>query len=272
MKGKLAAAVGAMLVSLGLGSTSWASLLVDIKPDPPSPLNNELTWNGTNLFETPVGPNGGGAISNGDGVAAATLGPQHQTIGGLLIGTPVDLSGTAGGLAALGGITNSTDKSTTFYDVTLHLTLLNGVPPANVNPIVPGITVLSQPIGRGTFELLSTPDVVSGAQTLLLSGTVTDMVIVGLQNQTTASVQSTTVTYTNGLILGQWLKMGGQASGQLSLSLLDVNTPGGLQVGANTNLKAFDANMTGLLSAIPEPASLSVFGLAALGLIRRNRK
>jgi hypothetical protein len=254
MRGKLAAAV----LGLGLTSSSFGALLVDFKPDPISPSLNEVGWDGTNLLQGP------GSVGNADGTKPS----GEQTPGGLFIQTPFMIVGVPG--SAL----NDADKSTSFFDVTLELGGLGASNPANRNQIIPGLVIVSQPIGEGRFALYSTdPDGPNEPllPTLLLAGAIRDMVVVGIENQPTGSVQSTTVTYDDGLIYDKLVEYHGDEHGSLSWSLLDI-TPG-LFAAEGENLRAFAANMTGLFStpAIPEPTTLSILGLSALLLVQRCR-
>jgi hypothetical protein len=258
-KSMLSAAVA--LVAIGMSSSAFGALLVDFKPDPilnssgVDPAEIQLVQSGATRSLT----QGPGATGNGDGVAAV-LNPSLQTAGGLIIQTPVALP-----LLTPGAVVSAT--GTTVYDVSLRFDSgwdLNGS--AVTNTIVPGITVVSQALNSGRFSLLATD-----GTTVLLTGTISSAVINGLAGQTTGSVQSTTVTYDGGLIKNAIT--GGTLSGSLSWSLLDVGS--GLSVDSG-QLAPFSANMTGLFStpAIPEPATMGLFGLAAAGALarRRNRK
>jgi hypothetical protein len=239
-----------------LATAADAGLLVDFKPDPVSTLVYEIGWTGSQLVQRP------GSVGNADG----TLPAINQTPGGLNVQTPLYIVGVPGSTI------NSTDNSTTFYDVTLQLTGLaaSGPPIQNLIPGT-GMTVVYQPVGAGTFTLLSTDPDGPGAllPTVLLTGTISDAVIVGLLGQSTGSIQSSNVTFTGGVING------GSSTASLSWSLLDVG--GGLTVvsggGFGTTLQSFDANMTGQIT--PEPATMCLMGLG-LGAIainaRRRRK
>jgi len=245
----------ALFASLVLATAADAGLLVDFKPDPISPSMYEIGWAGDQLVQRP------GSVGNADGtLMPATL----QTPGGLNIQTPQYIPGIPGSTI------NTTDNSTTFYDVTLQLTGLfaTGAPVKSPIPFTT-MTVVYQPVGTGTFTLLSTdPDGAGpGLPTVLLTGTIADAVIVGLLGQTTGSIQSSNVLFTGGVING------GSAPATLSWSLLDVG--GGLTVVSGglfgTTLQTFDANMTGQIT--PEPATLCLMGLgAAVVLVKRLKK
>lgn len=249
---KLAGAV----LALGLTSSSFGALIVDFKPDPISPSTPEVVWDGSALAE------GAGSAGNGDGQLPSAL----QTPGGYLIQTPFNVPGVPGSSV------NNAGNATTFYDVTLDLSGLAATPGAAATNIA-GVTIVSQPLGAGEFQLWSTDPEGPATPTLLLSGNVSTGVVVGLGGQQTGSVQSTSVTYTGGAIYDAMVAAGFQAAnGSFSWSLLDISTQGGLQLGNNQNVAAFNANMTGLFSAVPEPASLSILALGSLALAHRRRK
>jgi hypothetical protein len=246
------------VLALGLTSSSFGALIVDFKPDPISPTIPEVAWSGTALAEAP------GSVGNSDGTTPSAL----QTPGGYLIQTPFVINGIPGS-----SLTNN-NTATTFYDVTLDLSGFSASPGAAATNIA-GVTIVSQPLAEGAFSLWSTdPDDAGPASpTLLLSGTVGTAVVVGLGGQQTGSVQSTSLTYTGGAIYDAMVAAGFQAgNGSFSWSLLDISTQGGLQLGQNQNVAAFNANMTGLFSAVPEPASLSMLALGSLALAHRRRK
>jgi hypothetical protein len=126
-------------------------------------------------------------------------------------------------------------------------------------------------LGSGTFTLLST----GASPQTLLTGTIDDAVIVGLLGQTTGSIQSSTVTYTSGLIKDALAAEGGtMTDASLSWSILDIG--GGLKVvgsGSLAALQSFGADMTGQFNALPEPATLCLMGLgAAVVLVKRWKK
>jgi hypothetical protein len=252
------------LLVLGLVSTSYGAFiggeLVNFKPDPVSNLLDEIGWTGSNLVQRP------GLVGNADG----TLPPDQQTPGGLNIQTPLKIVDGFGNPYP-GSTINTGDNSTSFFDVTLQITGLA----ATAAPVKVGGLVY-QWVGAGTFTLSGTdPD---GAGPLppevLLTGTIDDAVIVGLLGQTTASIQSSTVTYTGGLIntaLG-----GGSSPGSesLSWSLVDIGKLKVVVTGGSfgTTLGAFDGDMTGNFSATPEPATLCLLGVGVTALISRRKK
>jgi hypothetical protein len=236
----------ALFASFALATAADAGLLVDFKPDPVSPSMYEIGWAAGQIVQRP------GSVGNADG----TLPAINQTPGGLNVQTPLHIVGVPGSTI------NTTDNSTTFYDVTLELSGLHGVGlPGQYS--IGGMTVVSQAVGTGTFTLLSTNP--GGGATTLLTGTINSALIVGLLGQTTGSIQSSDVDYTGGKIYDALIAAGGNPDGaSLSWSLIDVG--GGLRVVAGS-LAAFDANMTGQLT--PEPATLCLMGLG-LGAIVIN--
>jgi hypothetical protein len=243
----------ALFASFALATVADASLLVDFKPDPVSSMMYEIGWTGSQLVQRP------GSVGNADG----TQPPDNQTPGGLNIQTPLYIVGVPGSER------NLADNSTTFYDVTLQLTGLaaTGAPVQSAIPFTT-MTVVYQPVGTGTFTLLSTDPDGGGPllPTVLLTGTIADAVIVGLLGQTTGSIQSSNVTFTGGV-----LNVGSSAA-SLSWGLLDVG--GGLTVVSGgsfgTTLQSFDANMTGQFT--PEPATLCLMGVGAVAVMASRRK
>jgi len=257
MKTRSLVVLAALAAGLVVTVPSFGALLVDFKPFPISPGLKEVNWTGSQLTQGP------GLVGNADG----TLPPALQAVPGLLIQTPFNIPGVPGGVA-------SADGSTSFYDVTMTLSGMAASGPANVNVIMPGLTVLTQPIGLGTFTLWSTDPDGAGplGMTELLTGSVNDMVILGLAGATSGSVQSSTVTYTSGAIYNKLVQYGGTLTGSLSWSLLDINGPLGV---VGVNLGSFSANETGQFSTpiIPEPATIGLMGLgmAAMLLVKRRK-
>jgi hypothetical protein len=244
----------ALFVSFALATAADAGLLVDFKPDPVSPSMYEIGWAGSQLVQRP------GSVGNADG----TLSPVNQTPGGLNIQTPQYIVGVPGSTI------NSTDNSTTFYDVTLQLTGLVASGAPIQTTIMPGMVWVSQPVGLGTFTLLSTDPDGAGPllPTVLLTGTITDAVVGGLLGSYGGNIASKHVTFMGGVING------GSAPAELSWSLMDIG--GGLKVVSSgvfgTTLQSFDANMVGILT--PEPATMCLMGLglSAIAINARRRR
>jgi len=252
LRGKvIAAACGVVAMA---ASTSYGALLVNFKPLPISPAQEELHWTGTQLQA------GNGSVGNADG----NLSPNTQTEGGLQIETPFEIGDGLVG-PGLGKSVNTIAHSTTFYDVTM---VLGGLSAAGGASAI-GAGVSAQPYGAGTFQLLSTdPDAGGpGTSVVLLSGTITDGAIVGIAGSGAGAVLSSTVTYTGGAIL-QAATGGSSVSGSLSFSMLDIAPPFNTSSGT---LAEFNANATGLFSAVPEPASAMFVALGAIGLGLRHR-
>jgi hypothetical protein len=250
--------VASMLLILGLASSSYGAFiggeLVNFKPDPVSTTLDEIGWTGTQLVQRP------GSVGNNDG----TLPADQQTPGGLNIQTPLKIVDGLGNPYP-GSTINTSDSSTTFFDVTLQVSGLSAVG----NPVKVGGLVY-QWLGSGTFTFLST----GVSPQTLLTGSIDDAVIVGLQGQTAGSIQSSTVTYTGGLIKDALLATGGTLTdASLSWSILDIG--GGLKVvgtGSLAALQLFGADMTGQFNALPEPATLCLMGLGAVVVLVRRWK
>jgi hypothetical protein len=246
----LSGAVAAAIVALGLAGTSSASLLVNFKDVPASKTTPELQWTGSSLVAGP------GATGNGDGLLPTNL----QTEGGLQIEAPYLINDPAHG-----GIQNIAAGSTSFGDVTLALTGM-AAPGGAAGAAMSFGGVVVQPIGAGAFTLTST----NGPAGDLLTGTINDGNVNGLLNSTSGAVFSATVTFTGGEIATAAGAVG--QSGTLSFSLLDILPPLGITgAGDTARLSSFGANATGLFSVVPEPASMTLVGLGAVGLGLRRR-
>jgi hypothetical protein len=241
------------LVGFGLSAASYASVqLVSMSPDPVSKNLSEVIWTGAQLQTGP------GSANNGDGSQPAFL----QTAPGLNVQTPLPILGVTGSqLNDNGTPGDPTDDTTTFFDVSLVLTGLPGAGPLQVDNVA-GMQVFTQPIGAGTYELLATDG------TSLLKGTIGNALFVGVKfaGEDSGSVQSIAVTFDSGKIVDA-MPVSEPKVGSLSWSLLDLNLADG-----GGMLAPFTANLTGLFSTIPEPASISLLGFGALALLRRSRK
>jgi hypothetical protein len=245
------------VVALGFGlaicSSAQAALLVDFKTLPISPSAPEVSWNGTVLVAAPTA---GGSQGNGDGL----LPVGQQTAGGLIIETPLSVTG-------VGGVLNPGNlNSTTFTDVTLIFNSLNST--GNASELG---AILQQPIGGGTFRLLGT----TGQE--LLAGNISTAYLTGIKNANAGSLVSSELTYTGGLILDALNTALGKAAGTpapggtLTFSLLDIDNP--LTIGTGGTVSSFTANANGQFGTpvVPEPASITLIALGALGLCIRRR-
>jgi hypothetical protein len=243
----------AMAAGLALTTASYASVqLVSMAPDPVSKDLSEVIWSGAALQTGP------GSVGNNDG----TLPQFLQTAGGYQVQTPLHIEGVAGSQINDNGTPlDTSDDSTVFFDVTM---VLNGLPGSGALQVdtVAGMQVFTQPIGQGTYQLLGTDG------TLLLQGTISNALFIGIKlaGEDSGSVQSTAVSFDAGKIVDA-LPPAEPKIGSLSWSLLDLNLADG-----GGMLAPFTANLTGLFSTIPEPASISLLGFGALALLRRSRK
>jgi hypothetical protein len=255
---KLFLAAAAVVASYSFAPTTNAALLVDFKPEPSPAGFPEIVFTGTSLTA------GAGATGN-----SSTL-----TAGGLSIETPYIVN-TPG----VGGTINLASGTTSFPDVSLALVGLNATGAATSTTIAPGVVLLSQALdgSNGSFTLRSTGD--APTQQDLLVGRITRAFITGIQGSPTGSVLSAEVTYTGGSIFNSLVAAGGQTTGNLSFSLLDIGTTLGATDGLRINpttggLAPFQANATGIFgtAAIPEPGTLAMVGIGGLMLAVRRRK
>ena len=156
---------------------------------------------------------------------------------------------------------NPYDETTTFYGATLRLSGLAASGLAVVNTVLPDLTVVSQPLEPGSFELWS-----GGAEAerkLLLHGVLRNMVIVGLQGGDTAGVQSTVIQLDRGAIFDSlvevmaarqnifWTDNPLWSNSSASWSALNLDSPGGLVVDSTGNIASFEGDLTGILRDEP---------------------
>lgn len=245
--------IAAALLAVCLVASAKADTIVSFSAIPPTPGFPELAFNGSGLHV------GTGAQGTGDG----NLPVSSQVAGGLEINTPFNVPFVAGR-----GQTNNVGGSTTFFDVTLTLSGLSPSAPATTTG-----PLIAQPLNGGTFDLYSTAAYPS-LGTLLLSGTFGSATIDAISPSQSGAVLSNAVTYTGGLIYDAILA-GGHIVPSTSGFSFSLNSSTNFSQGA-TFLNGFTADATGLFSAnvVPEPASVILFGLGAIGLIgvaRRRR-
>jgi hypothetical protein len=165
---------------------------------------------------------------------------------------------------------NVPGNSTAFFDTTLQLFGLQASAPLVTTPIVPGLTVLSQALGTGTFKLWSTDNdgLGLGSPKLLLEGTINSAVISGVSGASTGGVFSASVTYYDGIIYDAISGGAPSLQGELSWSLLNASPT---LTGGPTYLNGFQADASGLFNVvIPEPTCLPAVALVA-GLVMRRR-
>ena len=159
--------------------------------------------------------------------------------------------------------------STTFYDVTLDITV--PLTAAGAPDTLYDVYVVQNLTG-GAFELLSTDPGLTTDPTLLLAGTVETAAIAGILNSDTGAVLSATISYTGGVIYDAALEYYGASSltGSFSWSLLDIDAPLSITGGM---LDDFEANGTGQFSGVPEPATLVLLlsGACVVAMRRRRR-
>lgn len=252
--------------ALGLSAAAQAALLVDFKPIPTDDkfeLIYDAVPSGGVARELYAGP---GATGDGSFTTTGGLTIEASGFPGLV---PVDP-------ALLPSVQLETN-STLFHDVTLVLSNLkeDKVSGLSETPIFGVGTLYTQPLEDGGFELWSwnNPADVNGPE-LLLKGNVDNAVISGLAGSPSGAVLSAQITYTGGLIYQALVAKGGQTTGDLSWSLLDI-TPKITKVAGNPPLLGdFSANATGQFSspAIPEPASVGLLAISMVGLAARRRR
>lgn len=260
--------VGLLAVAAGLGFTavSQAALLVDFKPIPTDDkfeLIYDAVPSGGAARELYAGPG-----AQGDGSFTSTGGLTIEASGfpGLVLTDP-----------NLAASVQPQSTSTLFHDVTLVLSNLkeDKVSGLSETPIFGVGTLYTQPLEDGNFELWSWNNPADpNPGELLLKGTIDNAVISGLAGAPAGAVLSAQVNYTGGLIYQALIAKGGQTTGDLSWSLLDI-TPKITKVAGNPALLgSFSANATGQFSspAIPEPASVGLLAISMIGLAARRRR
>lgn len=270
MRAQLTVGCAAAFIGL-IGSVASAVPLIEFVAQPTSGAP-ELKFGSDSayLFLGPRLQTGPGADSNGDG----NLSPSQQAAPGLQVSTPLTITAPPN----TGAVPNDSG-GTTFYDVSFALGGLfapQQTGPGGANSTsVGGITVLTQPLGAGSFVLRTTdPDGGGlGQPAVLLAGSISDAAIIGIQNGGTGSVLSATVIYTQGLIYDRLVAQGGSLTGDLSFTLLNIAAPLSIVNSASGNfLSPFEADATGQFSvaAVPEPAALGSLGFVASLLLRRR--
>ena len=220
----MAVATGTLLFA----SSAPAEVIANFQPQPVSSAYSypDLAWNFQQLA-TAAGAKGVGfpnAAGDGD------MPISQQQAPGLTVVSPFEIPGLPG------GDVNLASGSTTFYNSTLLIVPTGGNMfglPAAGSPVqtsLDGITLFSQVLGPGNFQVWTSDPITAPYQaTLLLGGFVNNAVITGMVGTTTGSVISASLTYSSGVILtaadaqmGQ--PMGTPLSGELSWSL-EVRQP-----------------------------------------------
>lgn len=254
---------GLVLVFAGQAPAQDQINLFDFLAAPNSDQSSELVFTGSGLT------NGPGAVGTGFGNAGTGDGNEDiedQDATGLLGTSPFSISGIPGSDLNIGG-----GGETTFFDVTMILSLLPASDPVASQPLqsFPS-NFLVQELGGGTVEVFSTdPDLGTGGEVLLLSAQLSNAVLSGIENFQSGSIVSASLVYTGGQILTQAGFAPG-ALGELSFSLVDIEPR--LTVNSTTGfLDAFEADATGLFTVIPEPSTaLLLFAGGSLLAMRRR--
>jgi hypothetical protein len=241
-----------------VASQSQAKEVLSWEPDPISDPSPGFVWTGNNLIA------GAGMASNGDGNNEAPGGNGVFSQPGLRSSVVFLLNNVSSSHQAV--------QSTAFFDTSMVLT---GLAAAGDASNFGGLLV--QNLSSGTFTITSSSDT-TGGPVVLLSGTITNATLTGINNSNTGSVISATVTYTDGIVFDAMVLDGLSASGSLSCSLVDIIPS--LSIDPETHhISAFSSNSSGLFAAevasggptIPAPAALpaGLVLLLGLGLGRR---
>jgi hypothetical protein len=226
---------------LALASVSQAAILVSFDPVAVQANTPEVTFGGApKTLDEAAGFKGSGV--------GGTLGLQVQT--------PLTVT-------AVPGFTAMPNGATLYTDVSLTLTGLSAVAPAQSF-----LGLIGQPLTNGTFVFTSSA--ASGAADLL-SGTISGVGITAIAGSDTGSVLSATITYTSGAIYNALIAAGGSPVGSLSWTLLDASPTFSVDV-ADGILSSFSASVNGQFSTpvIPEPAALGLLAPVAFLLGRRR--
>jgi len=256
---RTAAPAAAVVTTLSLWATyTHGTLLLNFKPVPLS-ADPELAFMGVGPL-APALRDAAGSHGNGDG----NLPLNQQTAPGLLVDTPLTIPGS------IDGKVPNPNATTSFRDVTLSLTGLE-----QSGPAYPAGAMLGQLLQSGTFTLMSTSGPAGTPQTLLLTGTI-DNALVLTNLQGSGLVLSADVHYTGGVIYNAaaatlGIKNMPPIAGELSWTLLNmIATPPHASPG--TYMPEFTADVNGQFSYVPEPSVLWMFALSAAGLLRRRRR
>lgn len=255
---KLVVACAFVAIS-GLSASSYAATLISGAPVPNTAGFPEFKFDGSTpkQLQTDIGAKGNSSTSSA---------------GGLSISTPFNIN-LGGDYAS--SVSYPGDGTTTFADVSFELQNLFADGSAIVIDLTPGgsTAYIIQQLTAGHFKLLSQdPDGFGPkAKAVILEGDITSAAITGFKNAGAASVVGT-VNYTGGAVYDALVAAGGVTEAEFSWSLLNtvpvLNTSG----GASPVLNSFIADGTIQFDAqIPEPATLGLLSLGAMGFLARRR-